>query len=39
MTQARFAEVVGRENICENVLEALARARALQERDTVVLRL
>jgi SulP family sulfate permease len=31
MAQARFADVVGRENICDNVLEALARARAVYE--------
>jgi hypothetical protein len=29
--QAQFAEVVGRANICDNVLDALARARAVYE--------
>ncbi|MBI3447527.1 MAG: STAS domain-containing protein [Acidobacteria bacterium] len=29
MRQARFAEIVGSENICRSVLDALARARAL----------
>jgi len=31
MGQAGFAEIVGRENICENVLEALARAKLIHE--------
>jgi len=31
MAQARFEKVVGRENICDNVLEALERARAIQD--------
>ena len=31
MEQARFADVVGRENICDNVLVALARAQAVYE--------
>ena len=31
MDRAGFAEVVGRENICDNVLEALARAQAVYE--------
>ena len=35
MQQARFENVVGRENICDNVLEALARARAIQDPTTV----
>ncbi|HEX4823566.1 MAG TPA: SulP family inorganic anion transporter [Candidatus Polarisedimenticolaceae bacterium] len=35
MAQARFAEIVGRENICDNVLEALARARAIHEAESV----
>jgi SulP family sulfate permease len=29
--QAGFAEIVGKENICENVLEALARAKVVHE--------
>jgi SulP family sulfate permease len=29
--QAGFAEIVGKENICENVLEALARAKVIYE--------
>jgi SulP family sulfate permease len=36
MAQAGFAEVVGRENICDNVLEALARARAVYESRSTV---
>ena len=32
MDLAGFAEVVGRENICDNVLEALARANAVYEQ-------
>jgi sulfate permease, SulP family len=35
MQQARFENVVGRENICDNVLDALARARAIQDPTTV----
>jgi hypothetical protein len=31
MGQAGFAEIVGNENICENVLEALARAKVVYE--------
>jgi SulP family sulfate permease len=31
MAQSRFAECVGRENICENVLEGLARAKSIYE--------
>jgi SulP family sulfate permease len=31
MDRAGFAEVVGRQNICDNVLEALARAKAVYE--------
>ena len=31
MDQAGFAEVVGRENICDNVLEGLARAKVVYE--------
>jgi hypothetical protein len=31
MEQARLADVVGRENICDNVLVALARAKALHD--------
>ena len=31
MDLAGFADVVGRENICDNVLEALARAKAIYE--------
>jgi SulP family sulfate permease len=31
MDQAGFASIVGRENICDNVLEALARAKAVYE--------
>ena len=31
MDQAGFANIVGRENICENVLEALARAKVVHE--------
>ena len=31
MDRAGFADVVGRENICDNVLEALARAQAVYE--------
>jgi len=31
MDRAGFADVVGRENICDNVLEALARAKAVYE--------
>jgi SulP family sulfate permease len=31
MDRAGFAEVVGRENICDNVLEALARAKVVYE--------
>jgi sulfate permease, SulP family len=31
MIQGRFADVVGRENICENVLDGLARAKVVYE--------
>jgi SulP family sulfate permease len=31
MDLAGFPDVVGRENICDNVLEALARAKAVYE--------
>ena len=31
MAQARFAEIVGRENMCDHVLDALARAKTLYE--------
>jgi SulP family sulfate permease len=31
LAQARFAEIVGRDNICENVLEALTRAKVIYE--------
>ncbi len=31
MDQARFADVVGRENVCDSVLEALVRARTVYE--------
>jgi hypothetical protein len=31
MDRAGFAEVVGRENICDNVLDGLARAKVIYE--------
>ena len=35
MAQARFAEIVGRENICDSVMDALARAKAIYEAAQV----